>query len=106
MSSEDLGDKLRRAWREILAAEAARGEAQRDILAAQRDESDAAEAQAQAAYEQALERFRRVQIEAFHVTLGNIPIILELIRAHETRIAALERAAGEPVEETDPLSPY
>lgn len=81
----EMGAKLQAVWREILDAEQARGQAR----------GTAGEAQAQAAYEQALVRFRHMQIEAFTVTLGSLPLVWEALEAHAARIGALERAVGE-----------
>lgn len=75
---DTTGDRLRRAWIEIIEAEAARGAA-----------ANATDARtAQQAYQQALERFRMAQIEAFTVALGNVALIQELIETHDARIIA------------------
>lgn len=95
MSPENLGAKLQEVWRAIVEAEAARAAAR----------GTAAEAATEQAYQEALARFRHIQLEAFTVSLGNVELIMELLDEYEARIARLERAVGDPPAK-DPLSPY
>lgn len=67
MTHEDpgsIGAKLQEVWREIIQAEHARG---------------SATAGAQAAYEEALRRFRHMQLEAFTVSLGELVLLREML---------------------------
>ena len=84
--SGGMGDRLQEVWREIVQAEHARG---------------SATAGAQAAYEEALRRFRHMQLEAFTVTLGELEILREQVaELHEAvtrlqaQVAALEHATA------------
>ncbi len=80
--SGGMGDRLQEVWREIVQAEHARG---------------SATAGAQAAYEEALRRFRHMQLEAFTVLLGGLEVLQEEIAELKAQIAELKaRAAGEP----------
>lgn len=86
MSYDDpssLGAKLQEVWREIVQAEHARGSANAG--------AQAATAEAQVAYEEALRRFRHMQLEAFTVTLGEAALVREQIAALEAQVAALAR---------------
>lgn len=62
--SDSMGDRLQEVWREIVQAEHARG---------------SATAGAQAAYEEALRRFRHMQLEAFTVLLGEVTLLREQV---------------------------
>ena len=75
MSPDELSEHIKEVWREIVQAEHARG---------------SATAGAQAAYEEALRRFRHMQLEVFTVTLGELAILREQIAELTARIEALE----------------
>lgn len=97
MSSDGLGMKLQEVWRDLMEAERARGSAHDPV----------AQAAAQAAYEQALTRFRHLQLEAFTVSLGGVALLREQLEELTGRVTELERAVGEGHRtDDDPLSPY
>ncbi len=79
--SDGMGDRLQEVWREIVQAEHARG---------------SATAGAQAAYEEALRRFRHMQLEAFTVLLGGLDVLREEIAELKAQIAELQARIGSP----------
>lgn len=79
MSADTVGAKLQEVWREIIAAETARGSTAAEVAA-----------ETAAAYEDALRRFRHIQIEAFTVSLGELVLIREVLDELEARVRALE----------------
>lgn len=78
--SGGMGDRLQEVWREIVQAEHARG---------------SATAGAQAAYEEALRRFRHMQLEAFTVTLGELEILREQVAELQEAVARLQAQVAE-----------
>ena len=81
MGVDRIGAAFLDAWREVMQAEEARG---------------SATAGAQAAYEEALKRFRHAQIEVITVTLGEVALLREENAELKAQIAELKARIGPP----------